>query len=352
MKFVSQKLCAIFLIILAVAVSVPLFALDHSLLWYWIFGLGFGCILQRSHVCFVSATSDPIIYGSTDQFRGILIGILVASFGFTTVKYLSGGMYDSMGVSALSFPLILGAFLFGVGMILAGSCCSGMFIRLGEGQLIHLVTILSVILGYDLATTHYQIVWAPFIEHAPVIFLPEKLGWPVGVGINLLILLIFYILARKKEGQPSPVANTSYLKGGICLGLLSIVHLAVLKNPWSVSGAFYWIEEFFRQVKAQEVALIPAALGSNLRNLGLLFGALISVLLSSGFSLQKIHSKNQILKSVIGGLLMGYGVCIAGGCNITAFFTAAAALSLSGWIFMIALFIGAFVGVRILYKLI
>lgn len=352
MKFVSQKLCAIFLVILAAAVSFPLFSLDHSLPWYWIFGLGFGCILQRSRVCFVSATSDPIIYGSTDQFRGILIGILVASFGFTTVKYLSGGMYDSVGVSAISFPLVLGAFLFGVGMILAGSCCSGMFIRLGEGQLIHLVTILSVILGYDLATTHYQIVWAPFIEHAPVIFLPEKLGWPAGVGINILILLIFYILARKKEGQPSPVASTSYLKGGICLGLLSIVHLIVLKNPWSVSGAFYWIEEFFRQVKDQDITLIPAALGSNLRNLGLLIGALISVLFSSGFSLQKIRSKNQVLKSVIGGLLMGYGVCIAGGCNITSFFTAAAALSLSGWIFMIALFIGAFVGVRILYKFI
>lgn len=146
--------------------------------------------------------------------------------------------------------------------------------------------------------------------------------------------------------------NTSYLKGGILLGLLSTVHLLILKNPWSVSGAFYWIKDYIQQFLNHNVTWIPIAFGSNLRNIGLFVGALISVLLSSGFNCQKIHSKHQVLKSVIGGLLMGYGVCISGGCNITAFFTAIAALSLSGWIFMIALFCGAFVGIRILYKLI
>lgn len=48
---------------------------------------------------------------------------------------------------------------------------------------------------------------------------------------------------------------------------------------------------------------------------------------------------------------MGYGICIAGGCNISSLFIAIASLSASGWIFMIALFAGAFVGIKVLYEM-
>ena len=59
----------------------------------------------------------------------------------------------------------------------------------------------------------------------------------------------------------------------------------------------------------------------------------------------------QVIISIIGGLLMGYGACLASGCNVSAFFTAAASLSLSAWAFMVFLFIGSFVGIKLLYKL-
>ena len=355
MKKLSQKQWAVFLSILAILTGIILFSGAHDLLWYWIFGLGFGWILQRSHLCFVSATSDPFIMNSTDQFRSILIGILFASVGTSAFKFLYGNTYNMQGVSAISIPLVFGAFIFGIGMVLAGCCSSGMFIRIGEGYLIHLITFICVMSGYFFASTHYQLLWAPFIKKAPSVFLPDYFGWAGGISINLFIIILLYVIALRAEKGHAPSESTNYLKGAICLGLLSSIHIFVLKSPWAVSGAFYWIEDFFKNLfqgtAYSSLKHAPVtAYGSNIRNIGLLIGSLISILFSKRFSIKKIRSGKQVKNSVIGGLLMGYGICIAGGCNISSFFIAAASLSVSGWVFMIALFAGAFVGIKILYK--
>lgn len=329
------------------------------LTWYWLFGIIFGCILQHFGSCFVSSASDPILTGSTAQLRGILIGILTASLGITVFKYLSWGEFDYMSVTAISIPLIVGAFLFGIGMVVAGCCASGMFVRLAEGYTTHLITIACVIAGYLFSTTHYESIWAPLIIDAPTVFLPEKLGWFWGVTVNIIIILLIYYIAFKWEKFQTAPASTSasYLTGGVFLGIFSIAHYVILESGWSITGAFYWlndITDMFRDgatsssLSSEELRIV--AIGSNLRNIGLFIGALISSLMFSSFKVRHIDSIKQILRSLLGGLLMGYGAGIAGGCNITAFFTAAASLSLSAWIFMIFLFLGAFVGIKILFR--
>lgn len=347
---ISQSHIGTLLLCAAVILGLLLFWLNPDFLPYWLFGLGFGFVLQRFLICFVSTASDPILLGSTERFRAILIGILVASFGIAIVKYLSCGTLDMLGVSAISLPLMFGAFLFGIGMILAGCCSSGMFIRLAEGYTIHMITFVCVIAGYLFAQSHYQSIWAPFIMKAPIIFLPETFGWSGGIAVHIAIILILYMAARKYEQRTSHSDNAIHLKGALLLAGFTICHFIILKNVWSVTGAFYWIGEISRNLSFADDTYI-AAISSNLRNLGLFVGALISVLLSSRLHLQKIRSKKQIGKSIVGGLLMGYGACIAGGCNISAFFGAATALSLSAWVFMIFLFAGAFIGIKILHKL-
>lgn len=356
-KKINQPRIAIFLLVCTGAFSVWLFTWQADYLLYWLFGLGFGFTLQRFWVCFVSATSDPVITGSTDRFRSILIGILTASCGITIIKYLSGGSLSMSGVSPVSLPLMIGAFIFGIGMIIAGSCSSGMFVRIAEGYTVQLITFLCVILGYLFANSHYQTLWAPFVARSPSIFLPEMFGWAGGVAIHIAIILVLYLAACKYEQRITPSENTIYLKGTLLLALLSIVHFLVLKNIWSVTGAFFWLGEILKGVwgsappSLTQEGGVYAAVTSNLRNLGLFAGALISVFFSTGFNIKKIRSKKQTGKSIAGGLLMGYGACIAGGCNISAFFMGAASLSLSAWIFMIFLFAGAYTGVKILYKL-
>ncbi len=90
--------------------------------------------------------------------------------------------------------------------------------------------------------------------------------------------------------------------------------------------------------------------GGSIRNLGIIVGALVATLFASQFKFKKIKSLKQVLAAILGGLLMGYGARLAGGCNIGALFTAIASLSLSGFVFALFLLAGAFIGSKLLAK--
>jgi len=156
-----------------------------------------------------------------------------------------------------------------------------------------------------------------------------------------------------------------YITGAVLLSLFQIVTLATTGNPWGVSGAFAnwgaWILEalggsvdkwyYFASEGAQ--ATLNAGFLNNpdsWRNVGIIVGALLAVLLASQFKIKKIKSFRQVIAAVLGGLLMGYGARIGFGCNIGALFSGIASLSLSGWVFAIFLFIGAIIGSKLLVK--
>ncbi len=147
-------------------------------------------------------------------------------------------------------------------------------------------------------------------------------------------------LRENEKVQKILASPLTYLTGAILLGVLNILHYITLQSGLSVTGAFY----------AFINGLDSVTLGPTLQNVALFLGALIAALSCAKFRFRKIRSTKQVITSVIGGLLMGYGAGIAGGCNISAFFSAAASLSLSGWVFLIFLFAGAFLGIKILYK--
>ena len=352
LKKTTQFCIAIFIFSLVSAFGIYLYFQETSFLWYWVLGLGFGFILQRFRICFVSAASDPIIMGSTEQFRSILIGILIASLGILSLKYMSFGMLDMLGVSGVTLPLMFGAFLFGIGMILSGCCSAGVFVRLAEGYTIQIFTFAGLILGFLFANSHYEKIWTAFVANSPSIFLPSEIGWPIGIIAHIVIIILLYLVALKHESDISSSNTSNCLKGCILLAILCIIHCIVLQSNWSVIGAFYWLSEWLNEgFSFTENSQTFAASGAFLRNFGLFTGAFLSVFVKADFRIQKIRSLKQISIKIIGGFFMGYGACIAGGCTVSAFFTAAASLSLSAWVFMIFLFIGTFVGIKLLYKL-
>lgn len=142
---------------------------------------------------------------------------------------------------------------------------------------------------------------------------------------------------RYKKIIASPL---TYLTGAVLLGIINFVHFLTLDSGFSVTGAFYLFTD----------GANSATIGATLRNAGLFVGALIAVLACARFKFIKIRSAKQVIGAVTGGLLMGYGAGIAGGCNISAFFAAAASLSLSGWVFLLFLFAGTFVGIKLLSR--
>lgn len=157
----------------------------------------------------------------------------------------------------------------------------------------------------------------------------------------------------------------TYVTGAILLSIFQVVTLAVAKDPWGVSGTFAnWGAWLYRLVggnvdkwyyfssEGAQAVLDRGFLNDpgTMRNLGIIFGAMAATLLASQFKIKKIKSGKQVVAAILGGLLMGYGARLAYGCNIGALYSAIASLSVSGWFFAIFLFVGAFIGTKLLKK--
>jgi uncharacterized membrane protein YedE/YeeE len=157
----------------------------------------------------------------------------------------------------------------------------------------------------------------------------------------------------------------TYVVGAVLLSLSQIVTLATTGEPWGVSAVFAnwgaWLYKavggnvdkwyYFSSTAAQSTLNAGFLKDpSSLRNLGIIFGALLATLLASQFKIKKIKSKKHVVAAALGGLLMGYGSRIALGCNIGAFYSGIASLSLSGWVFGVFLFLGAIIGSKLLVK--
>lgn len=157
----------------------------------------------------------------------------------------------------------------------------------------------------------------------------------------------------------------TYITGAVLLSVLQVAQLASLKAIWGVTGPFVnwgaWVYEafggdvrswYYFSGKASQTVLNNGFLrdGASLRDVGIIAGALMSTFLASEFKIKKIKSKKQVIAAILGGLLMGYGARLASGCNIGALYSGIASFSFSGWVFALFLFLGAYMGSKLLYK--
>ncbi|NMA84457.1 MAG: YeeE/YedE family protein [Epulopiscium sp.] len=197
----SQIPIALFVTILIIAFGIYLGTYNVKLTTYWIFGISFGYILQRSRFCFTAAFRDPCITGSTSVSRSVIVALALTTIGFTGIKYsafIKGNDIPGMGaVAPIGLPLVLGAVLFGIGMVIAGGCASGTLMRVGEGFSMQMLSLVFFVIG-SLWGAHDMGFWGPkFNANAPKVFLPDIFGWFGALVVQALILLLLYIAAVK-----------------------------------------------------------------------------------------------------------------------------------------------------------
>lgn len=137
--------------------------------------------------------------------------------------------------------------------------------------------------------------------------------------------------------------------GGLLIGLMSIITF-IWARPWGVAGGLRnWGDNLFSMLGVYQTSPIhPLFSTSSLLTFGLLIGALSAALLSKEFAVRKAPPL-ELAKGAAGGILMGIGAAMAGGCNVGGFFSATSAMSFSGLFMMVGLLIGAYLGLKYLY---
>lgn len=179
-----------------IALGLWLIGVNEKMVFYLVTGVCFGFILQRSRFCFTAACRDPLLTKSTSLTRAVLVAFAVATIGFTAIKYgAAENSLDLAGVNALSLATAIGAFLFGIGMVIAGGCASGTLMRIGEGFTMQLLALVFFIIGSLLADSHKAFWTDNFHSQGTKIFLPNVLGmgylWAAVLQLALIATLYF-----------------------------------------------------------------------------------------------------------------------------------------------------------------
>lgn len=168
----------------------------HSTIW--LLGIIIGFTLQKSGFCFTAAFRDPILVGGTDHTKSATLAISIATVGFSIIQYkaFQAGNLVPGNISPIGLHVAIGAFLFGIGMVIADGCTTRILTRLGEGFLIQILTLIFFSIGSLIAAKSFNFWERISIAKGKDIFMPYIIGWGPSLVFQLSILLFIYILAN------------------------------------------------------------------------------------------------------------------------------------------------------------
>lgn len=342
-------------------------------------GGALGLVLYHAAFGFTSAWRVFIIDRRGRGLRAQM-GLLAVAVVLFFPALSAGTLFDHpvQGfVSPIGMSVMVGAFMFGIGMQLGGGCASGTLFTAGGGNARMVVTLLFFIVGSVLATINFDW-WASLPAFQPTSLV--ELGAGPGIAISLVLFAIIaaltVLLERRRHGGleaaavPAERRGTSrwlrgpwpLLFGAVALALLNFATLALAGRPWGITSAFalwgakglqilggdpgqwaYWQQPGNAQALSQSIWHDV----TSVMNIGIILGAMLAAALAGRFRPSLRIPARSLAACVIGGVLLGYGARIAFGCNIGAYFSGIASGSLHGWVWMVFAFAGNMVGVKL-----
>lgn len=330
------------------------------MLWMIISGLLVGSLLgfvmQRTRFCLAGGFRDMYVQKNNKMFYALLIAISVQAIGLLAFTAIIGKPLDNG-----TFPIagtIVGSFIFGVGIVLAGGCATGTYYRAGEG-----------LIGSWLALFSYAVFSA--ITKAGILKpVMEKLnsktnvnadmststGIPAWIWVIAIVAVTGYLVVRTLR-KPKPKIAVPKLKQRYTgvrhfffekkfhpfIAAIAVGLIALLAWPMSYSTG----REGGLGITTPSSNLVQFILSGKASFLdwgvflvlGIFIGSYIAAKGSREFA-WRLPDKKTLRNSVIGGAFMGFGASVAGGCSIGNGLVATAALSWQGWIALGAMILG------------
>jgi len=381
------------------------FTLSSSIELFYrlLIGLAFGFALSKASIGFAGSVNRLYRANSATLAKALLWIFLLTSILTSFVIYGNESAY-TLNIYPINMGLILGGLIFGIGMSFSSCCATGSLCDLASGFSRAFTTIfffgMGVFLGF-----YYQGT-APWIKESWItsitgatskggVFLPDLFtfdgmnGYIGAILVTAIFSSIIVYLAHRYEKKYVTESATqakektalfsyenifikdwSMRTSGIIIALLFVLLLMMSGKGWSATSPFgLWFGKFLMlfgatpemlsEFTTRSTAFFNQSIFENatsLQNFGIIFGVVIALLLNQTFSAKfaqgfKINPKDFLLFAV-GGFIMGFGTRLSNGCNVGALFTPIAEFSLSGWVYLVVVVIGGFLGNIIMRHLI
>ena len=317
-------------------------------------GVLLGFVMQRTRFCLAGGFRDMYVQKSNKMFYALLVAITVQSIGLLILT-----SFGAIKVPTHTFPVvgtIIGSFIFGIGIVLAGGCATGTWYRAGEGLIgswvaLILYAVTSAITKTGVLLPLMNVINRPTNVNASVSHSTGIPNWVLVLILTVItITLVVRTLRKPKVMVPKLKQKHTGIRhylferryhpfvAGIAVGLI-----ALLAWPMSEStGRPYGLG-----ITTPSANLINYLVSGNskfidwgvLLVLGIFVGSYIAARGSKEFK-WRLPDKKTIRNSAFGGILMGFGASVAGGCSIGNGLVETATMSWQGWIGLGSMIIG------------
>ena len=332
-----------------------------------------GFVLHRSHFCAMGAVSDWLLMGNTRRARQWAWALAVAMLGFAALVGLCGisplnTLYNTQRLPWLS--LLLGGWLFGVGMVLGSGCVSKTVVRLGAGNLKSLVVLMAMGLTVLASMRGLPAVWrVQWVERVDLSWavgpfasqwLAKLAGWSLSLSAVVLALVLATGLIAWAAGA-RPWQTTETVMPGVGVGLLAVL-------LWWCSGVLGWVPEHPETLESVFLTTASGRMESmsfagpvglwldaflyysdGTKRLtfgmallpGVLLGSSLSAWRSGTFRWEGFTQTTDLVRHLLGGCLMGVGAVMAMGCTFGQGLSGLSTLSLGSVLASAGMVLGA-----------
>lgn len=352
-------------------------------------GLGAGFVMHRSDYCVAGMFRDLFLFRRT-----LLLKTLVLLVGLSLVLF---ELVRLSGLVTVPFPFfgppsgvnLVGGFLFGIGMVLAGGCVVGTLYKLGAGRFPSLLALVGLIVGSTLYAFIHP-AWAAFSRMfalpTKAVTLPQLLSlppWLLTIPTGCLLLGLVLIWFRQGLLRQNGVVD-GYLQpwqAALWLALIGTVSVLVLGMPMGITTSYskagaLLLQAFSPELVAgipyfqlQPLNYLPPLGGGPLTGgpgpaldgvalvqfpliIGIAAGSALSALLLGEWRMHLRLPWRQVVSALLGGLLMGLASRMAPACNIWHLFGGLPILAMQSLLFLAGLLPGAWLGGLLLNRLV
>jgi uncharacterized membrane protein YedE/YeeE len=334
-----------------------------------IIGFLFGFILQRGRFCVNSAFRDVIFVKDFELFRAYIIALIIMIVGANLLEEM-GYIFTLRRQVFAPVGNILGGYMFGLGMVMAGGCGSGLLYRTGEGLLSTWVAVFGFFSGVSMslhgilnpvynfirsykmsvAGINNPALWDIF-GRMPVQVLGKEIDLTKWIIIAVLAVVAVIFVLKGKPFKRSKGSGYSWGTVGLLVGLLGVA-------AWWASD--YWGGgarglSFTGPLKEAGMTIISGNAQAKFDTMYLLgpftttwaalyviavpFGAFLSAKLLKEFK-WKVPPAQELITVLVGSVMMGFGAAAAGGCNVGQGLTGASSLAISSLVATIFIILG------------
>ncbi|MFQ3788060.1 YeeE/YedE family protein [Halomonas sp. A29] len=332
--------------------------MSHTELVVWVglaLGLIFGAVGQLSGFCLLRGLANAT-QGDTRKLRAFALAMGVALLGSQGLAAaglvsLDASLYATPSLAWLAVPL--GGLLFGYGMALANGCGARALVLLGGGNLRSFLVLVCLGLTAYMALSGVLAPLRLWLESStsltlPASSLPRLIGLP---GWLLALVLGGGLAAWAFAGRDFRASPRDWF-AGLVIGTL-------IPAGWFATGVLGFDD--FEPVRLASLTFV-APIGESLQYLmlstgtrlgfgvsvvgGVLLGALATALIRRDYELRAFDSPAHMLRSMAGGALMGAGGVLALGCSIGQGLSGFSTLSLTSFVAVAGIVLGAWLGIR------